>query len=309
MYFSLLQGQGTSCLTGRQRSAYRVHAGNDTLHIFIDLGKHRHANSRHDAHVHDNIRRIGQLNADLRDRRTDGTHAEGQHIHRAAPHRTAEERLQRLPHLKRVDPIVGGAGVVLRERADEGAILYARYIVRVRACVVSSPAKVLVQPNERAARDHLPAEIVVLLLRTVNPMNGSGLGKIRHLLDPSQEVLVLAERARNVTGRGCEVVVDTFFEILGAWLGVRKLCHGVFFQDKQILFRLTHGSGSLPARQIFAGHLFRALQELLHFMPATEYKLRTLVNVLWLNIQSSLGAACGGPASLLRNKCQWVRFV
>ena len=57
------------------------------------------------------------------DRRAQRAHREGHHVHRAALHAALEEAAQRLPHLGRVAPVVGRAGVVLVLGADEGAVL------------------------------------------------------------------------------------------------------------------------------------------------------------------------------------------
>ena len=78
--------------------------------VLVDLLEHRQADARHDPHVDHDVRRVGQLHADLRHRRADRTHAERQHVHRAAAHAAVEKLLQLLAHLKRIDPVVGGAG-------------------------------------------------------------------------------------------------------------------------------------------------------------------------------------------------------
>ena len=49
------------------------------------------------------------------------------------------------------------------------------------------------------ALDHLRAERVVLFPRAVHPVDGRGLREPGHLLDPPEQVVVLAQRDRRVT--------------------------------------------------------------------------------------------------------------
>ena len=51
------------------------------------------------------------------------------------------------------------------------------------------------------AFDHLRAERVVLLPRAVHPVDGGGLREPGHLLDPLEQVVVLAQRDRRVASR------------------------------------------------------------------------------------------------------------
>ena len=76
-------------------------------------------------------------------------------------------------HLERVDPVVGRAGVVLRQRADEGPRFDACDVARVRPRVETPGPQLLVQPDERAAPDHFATELVVFRLRSVHPVDGS----------------------------------------------------------------------------------------------------------------------------------------
>ena len=93
MYFSRLQGQGDVRLSGRERHAYRMHAGDDARVTFIDFANRGQADAGHDAHINDDVRRVRELNADAGERRTQWAHTEGQHIHRSAAHCAAEESL------------------------------------------------------------------------------------------------------------------------------------------------------------------------------------------------------------------------
>ena len=61
--------------------------------LALDALERRRAHARHDAHVGDDIRRIGDLDAAARDRRIDRAHAVRDHVHRAPAHRAFEQRI------------------------------------------------------------------------------------------------------------------------------------------------------------------------------------------------------------------------
>ena len=94
--------------------------------------QHLRADPGHDVHVADHIGAVGHLHADLGDGRADGPHGEGDDIHGAALHAAAVEAAHGLLELVRMDPVVRGAGLVLRLRADIGPVLDAGHIARDR---------------------------------------------------------------------------------------------------------------------------------------------------------------------------------
>ena len=190
MYFSSLQGQGTSFSSGRERGADGVHAGDDALLVLVDLGEDGGADAGHDAHVDDGVGGVGELHADLRHGRADGAHGVGQNVHGAAAHAAAEELLELLAHDEGVFPVVGGAGVVFGEGADEGAVFDAGDVVGGGAGVEAAGPELLVEAGEGAGGDELVAEVVVFGLGAVDPVDGVGLAEVGHLFDPADEVLV-----------------------------------------------------------------------------------------------------------------------
>ena len=101
-----------------------------------------------------------------------------------------EELLELAAHHEGVFPVVGGAGVVLGERADEGAVFDAGDIVGGGARVEAAGPELLVEPGEGAGVDQLLAEEVVLVLGAVDPVDGVGLAELGHLFDPADEVFV-----------------------------------------------------------------------------------------------------------------------
>ncbi len=154
-----------------------------------ELVEHRLAHARHDPHVDDDVGRVGDLDADLAERRVERPHGERDHVHRAPRHAAVEERAQRLAHLLRLRPVVGGTGVVLASRADERAVLDAGHVARVRAGEEGARALLGIERREGAARDHLLTEGAVLLLRTVTPVDVRGPAEPAHLVHPGSKLL------------------------------------------------------------------------------------------------------------------------
>ena len=153
MYFSLsLHGQATSFCARRERRADRMHARHERAVLAEPVGD-RAAHARHDAHVDGDVGGIGDLDADLRDRRADRPHRERHHVHRAPAHAAVEQAVQRRAHLARVDPVVGRAGVVLLLAADERAVFHARHVARMRAREIAVGPQLRVQADEGASSD------------------------------------------------------------------------------------------------------------------------------------------------------------
>jgi hypothetical protein len=147
---------------------------------------HRAAHARHDAHVDRHVRRIGQFDADVGDRRTERAHRKRHHVHRAAAHAAVEQAVERGAHFGRGHPVVGRAGVFLLFAADEGAVFHARHVGRIGAGQVAVRALGIVQLFHGAGGDHLGAQAVILFLGTVAPVDTVGLGQGRHFGDPVQ---------------------------------------------------------------------------------------------------------------------------
>ena len=93
---SALHGQG-DVGAGCPRAARPPSAALHELAVRAEHVEHLRADARHDVHVGDDVRRVGELDADLGDRRADRAHAVGDHVERAALHRAGEEAGQRAP--------------------------------------------------------------------------------------------------------------------------------------------------------------------------------------------------------------------
>ena len=186
MYLSGLHGQGTSACAGRERRADAVHAGDDALDVTVDLAEHRQADARHDARADDDVRRVGELHADLRHGRSDRPHAERQHVHRAARHGAAEQLFQ----LRRISYgftqlLVGPAPSFDSEQTKVRCSTRATSLA-IRAGVVAAGPQVLIQRDERAALHHLAAQKVVLLLGAIHPVDRARPGRGRASSRPSE---------------------------------------------------------------------------------------------------------------------------
>ena len=135
------------------------------------------SHARHHAHAHGHIGRVGDLDPDVRDGRTDGSHGEGQYVHGAPTHAAIEQALQPRLHLGGVHPIVGGTGVSGLEAADECPILDARYVRGIRSREEAAGPLIGVQADQGSGLHQFVAQAVVLCLRAVAP--DYALGRVR----------------------------------------------------------------------------------------------------------------------------------
>ena len=74
-----------------------------------------------------------------------------------------EQRLQLAPHGDRIFPIVRGTSVVFGQRADEGSIFHAGYVIWRRPSQETTRPKLLIEPRESARLDESFAELLILL--------------------------------------------------------------------------------------------------------------------------------------------------
>ena len=186
-------------LPARQRLAHRVHARHELA--VAQRIERAAAHARHDPHVHHDVRRVGQLHAELRQRRAERSHAERDDVHRPAPHAAREQLTQRLPHLLRVDPVVRRPGVLLPLAADEGAVLDPGHVTRVGQGEEAVGTEGGIEALEGAGGDHLFAEPLGFGGRSVTPVDRLGSAEFRHLGDPRDEPLIL-HPARRAGGGG-----------------------------------------------------------------------------------------------------------
>ena len=131
---------GNIFLAGSQRSAHAMDAGHHALLVFIDFFENIDPDASHDSHIHDYVRRIGELHTDLRHRTAHWPHAEGQHVHGSSLHAAVEFLLQLAAHGVGIFPIVGGPGIVLRQRTDKRPVFHPGHVRRRRSGPENSQA-------------------------------------------------------------------------------------------------------------------------------------------------------------------------
>ena len=191
----IVAGPGNVLLMLGQRRAHGVRTGDPGAALIDEvhgLGPH----ARHNAHIDDDVGRVGDLNTQLGDRTAERTHGEGNHVHRATGISAVELLIEDLLHLDRVAPVVGRARVLLLLRADEGAGLDAGDIARQRTSEEGVGSLLGVEAGEHARLDHLGGQTVPLLVGTVAEVDALRLAELGEADGERDDVL------RSVGGRG-----------------------------------------------------------------------------------------------------------
>jgi hypothetical protein len=159
----------------------------DEFVLALDPAQRLVAHARHQAHVHDYIRAIGDFYAAAGERRIDRAHAVGDHIHGPAAHRAGEQCIDLAVGLLRIHPMIVGAGVFLRLSAHEGQVLDSRHVGGVGAVQITIRVGLLVELDKIAARKHRFDQRSVLGIRPVAPVNRLGLGQAGDFVHPACE--------------------------------------------------------------------------------------------------------------------------
>ncbi len=175
--------------------------------------EHRRAHAGHDPHARDDVRRVGDLDADVGDRRAERAHAEGHDVHRAAAHAAVEEPVQRSPCISRGShPVVRRAGVALRRgcRRRCGPRRARRRSGRSGrgSCSGASSSFSLTNVPDSTSRSHMRR---VLLLGAVAPVHGVRLAELGHRAPPrpaDRRAAVTGGGAANVSGRSSSCVMS-----------------------------------------------------------------------------------------------------
>ena len=209
MYFwSLLHGHGTSACAGLERHADRVDARHE-LAVGAEHVERGLTHAGHDPHARGDVRGVGELDADVRDRRADRAHRERHDVERAAAHRAGVEPEHLGAHLGRVAPVVGGAGVVLVLAADERAVLDPGHVAGVAARVER------VRPLRRVERQRSVPEATRLAQSASYSSSDPSHQWTRLGLEDRRPVLDPLDAARDWPSVGavsCELVVVTAIE-------------------------------------------------------------------------------------------------
>jgi len=129
------------------------------------------AHASHRLHGRRDVGRVGELHANVRDRTTERSHGERHDIEDSSAHGASIELEQFGPHRRRIDPVVRWSGVLGLLTADEGPVLHAGHVARVRAAQETVGSKDGIERNERSGLDETAAMLGVLLVRSVAPLD------------------------------------------------------------------------------------------------------------------------------------------
>jgi len=191
----IVAGPARVFLTGLKRSADGVNGGNPHAALIDEVhGSSTHAG--HDAHVDNDVGGVGDLNTELGDGATKGTHGEGNHVHGATLHGTRELLVQGGLHFLGVGPVVGRARILFLLTADEGTGLNTRNVGRLGASEEGVGALLLVELGEHATLDHLRGQAIPLFLGTVAELNGVRGGQRSDFSNPLDDIFGSVGRSR-----------------------------------------------------------------------------------------------------------------
>ena len=172
----------------------------DELPVDAELLDHLGADAGHDVHVADHIRAVRDLDADLGDGRTDGSHGKGDDVQGAAPHAALVEAFHGGLELPGSDPVVCRTGVVFFGGADVGPRLDPGHVARRGA--EEEAVGLFGKGDRHAAGHHLIHQAVILLAGAVAPVDGVGLAHFGDFPDPSIEFLVFRHHSVLLSNRG-----------------------------------------------------------------------------------------------------------
>ena len=163
----------------------------DELAVARDALERRASHARHDRHVDDDVGAVGDLHAAARIGRVDRAHAVRHDVQRAALHAALEQLAHLRVRFVRGHPVVVRAGVVAILRADEGQVLDARHVRRVRVGDVAAGKGSLVELLELAGLLERLLQARQLGRRPVAPLDLVRGGELADGLDP------IGDRGRN----------------------------------------------------------------------------------------------------------------
>ena len=148
------------------------------------------SHTRHDPHVQDDIDRICQLDAYFGQRRTGRSHQVRNDKHRSAFHRTCQQPTHLLPHHLRLHPVIRRPRLFFSSRADVGALLHSRHIVRIGVVIVTTRPFFLIERDQHSLLHGLLGQIGFFRFRTIAPKDVLRLGEGCGFFDPGNRKFV-----------------------------------------------------------------------------------------------------------------------
>ncbi len=158
--------------------------------VFAEVLQDRLASPRHDVHVDDDVRGVGDLDAVLGDGVANRAHGEGDDVHHAALHAAGVSLGHLRFHFHRIHPVVGRAGVDLALRADERAAFHSRHVAFVGACEVTVWALLGIKLDELALFHHHLADREVLFSGALHDHDLLGLTDLVPFVHPREHFSV-----------------------------------------------------------------------------------------------------------------------
>ena len=172
---------------------FGVEAANEIVGLVAQLLESAGTHSGHNIHVENNIDGVGDLNANLGESRTDGTHGIGDDIHGSVFHDAIIHGGQFGVHLLGIHPVVGGTCILFFAGADEGSILDAGNVVGQSTMIQASRQLLRVETSHLTGGNSLVFQSIQLLIAAVNPNNLSGFGQGDHFIDPFEYIWVFCQ--------------------------------------------------------------------------------------------------------------------
>ena len=194
------------CFAIGQRMPQRMNARHEAA-VAAHEFQHLLAHAGHYSHVHHHIRRVGDLNPVLGNRRPQRPHAKRNHIHRAPGHRPAEMLQQLFLQFLRVAPVVRGAGVFLAGSGYESLLFHTGHIARIGEGQIAVGPLLVAELAKGARSHHLIAKLPVFLFAAVAPAYARRLENVAPLLHPGYEAAVAGGRS-SAGSMGVGVVCD-----------------------------------------------------------------------------------------------------
>ena len=142
------------------------------------------AHAGHDAHVGDDVRAIGDLDADLGVWRSGWAHDVRHDVHRSALHAVVEQRPDALAGVLGAHPVVGRPGILGVLGTDKSEVLGAGDVLGIGAVEEAVRQRVAVEPDQGAVRDHLVDEPVVFGIGSIAPDDAIWVSGAGDLIDP-----------------------------------------------------------------------------------------------------------------------------
>ena len=149
------------------------------------------AHARHNPQTEHDIFGIGDLEADLGQRRICRAHDVGNDEHRAPAHSAREQLPKFRICLGWVRPVIRWAGFLFRWCADKSELLDARHVVRIRPVQIRPRNSLLVEFHQHILVDRLTDQKLMLALRAVAPENVLRLCQRRDLVHPIEHSLIV----------------------------------------------------------------------------------------------------------------------